>query len=138
MWIKRKTRKMILNLVHFHYRKRFDPQTEQFYYINLMTNDVSWQKPLLLRSTDLVASDDWELMQNDDDDGVVYYYYHARTGRTSWLSEDDAARIVQRRYRCKLAKDFQIKDFKLIAKSLRFQRNARRQYEKNPDSRGKR
>ena len=41
--------------------------------------------------------------------------------------------MVQRKFRLKRAKDYAITDFKQIIKALKFQRNAREQYERNPN-----
>ena len=50
----------------------------------------------------------------------------------TWLSETDAAIIVQKHFRASRANDFKIKDFSQIVVALRFQRQAEDNFTKYP------
>ena len=99
--------------------------------MNTNTGEASWSKPANMGSDDIPDPPDrWERLT--DAEGNVYYY-HAKTGRTSWMSESDAAKLVQRLYRKSKANDFRIKDFMQIVRALKFQRDAEDNYKKFPD-----
>ena len=76
--------------------------------------------------------DVWEKLRSPD--GKSVYYYHALTGRTSYLSEDEAAKVIQSIWRKKMAAEFAIGDMMQIVRALRFQNDAEIKYQKNPES----
>ena len=76
--------------------------------------------------------DVWEKLRSPD--GKSVYYYHALTGRTSYLSEDEAAKVIQSIWRKKMAAEFAIGDMMQIVRALRFQNDAETKYQKNPES----
>ena len=99
-----------------------------------LTGVISWEKPKQL-GDDLDIEDPpdvWEKLRSPD--GKSVYYYHALTGRTSYLSEDEAAKVVQSIWRKRMAREFAIGDFLQIVRALRFQRDALTKYQKNPES----
>ena len=113
------------------YKKRFDPEHQQFYYVNTRTGEVSWDKPINLGSEELPNPRDvWESMT---DQYGNEFFLHALTGRTSWLSEERAAMMVQRQWRRRQASAYRIDDMSVIIKALRFQKDAERKYNMNPD-----
>ena len=62
LYRKRKARKMIRQMIHAAYDKRFDPESGYCYYINLKTQEVKWEKPVNLKSEDIKIKEDWERM----------------------------------------------------------------------------
>jgi hypothetical protein len=99
-----------------------------------LTGVISWEKPKQLGDgLDIEDPPDvWEKLRSPDCKSV--YYYHALTGRTSYLSEDEAAKVVQSIWRKRMAREFAIGDFLQIVRALRFQRDALAKYQKNPES----
>ena len=99
-----------------------------------LTGVISWEKPKQLGDgLDIEDPPDvWEKLRSPD--GKSVYYYHALTGRTSYLSEDEAAKVVQSIWRKRMAREFAIGDFLQIVRALRFQRDALAKYQKNPES----
>jgi len=83
-----------------------------------------------LGSDDIAIEDKWELIKQPD--GTLAYY-HAQTGRWSWLSEDDAARMVQKRFRQSHSSDFAIQTNQL-ARTIHMLRNVGKKYAENPES----
>lgn len=125
----RKAYNLIVVMIHRMYRKQWDPESHRWYYVRFDTGEVSWTKPRLLGSKDLPdPPDKWEACHGAD--GSVYYY-HPLTGRTAWLSEDEAATRVQRLFRKKQGVEFRM-DFPTIVQALSFQRQAELHYQQNP------
>ena len=125
-WLK----KLLLKIV----KKHWDPQVGAFYYVNDRTGAISWEKPKQL-GDDLDIEDPpdvWEKLRQPD--GKSFYYYHALTGRTSYLSEDEAATVIQKFHRKKQAAEFAIGDFMQIVRALRFQNDAEIKFKANPES----
>jgi tetratricopeptide (TPR) repeat protein len=111
--------------------KRWDQTLKQFYYVNTRTGECAWQKPINLGSDDIEDPPDrWEKMV--DEYGNTFYL-HPLTGRSSWLSEEQAAIKTQRLWRKRCAADFHIKDIGTIIKALRFQADAEKKYTMYPD-----
>eukprot|EP00948_MAST-09A_sp_MAST-9A-sp1_P000985 g985.t1 len=131
LWKQKKARDRIRLLLKSLVKKQFDPNSGQWYYLNSRTGEVSWDKPLNMGSEEIPDPPDrWERMT--DGDGNVYYF-HAPTGRTSWMSMDEAATFLQRMFRKSRANDFRITDFSQIVRALKFQRDAEENYKKHPD-----
>ncbi len=135
MWRAKKARDNIKKLLLRVVKKHWDPDAQAFYYVNERTGAISWTKPAAL-GADLDIEDppdEWQKLRNPDG---THYYYHALTGRTSWMSEDEAATVVQKLWRKRMSAEFAIGDFLQIVRALRFQRDAESKYHKNPDSLG--
>merc|ERR1711865_550912 len=89
MWRTFEARQKIMKVIMDLYTKRFDQTLQQFYYVNKRTGECSWTKPINLGSDDIADPEDrWEKMT--DEFGNVFYL-HPLTGRSSWLSEENAA-----------------------------------------------
>jgi hypothetical protein len=130
MYKSRRSMKNMRVIAHRLYTKRRDLESGVWYYVNTINGEEKWEKPYILGSEDLVDPEDkWE--QLPDGNGGVYYL-HALTGRQSWLSEDAAAIIMQKLWHKRQAADFRV-EFSDIIKALKFQRDAEKQYEDNPD-----
>lgn len=53
----RKARRALADALTQRYKKALDPETEQFYYVNLDTTEVSWEPPALVRRSNAELSD---------------------------------------------------------------------------------
>jgi tetratricopeptide (TPR) repeat protein len=131
LWRQKKSRENLRLAIRACYQKQFDASSQQWYYCNLRTGAVHWHKPINLGSEDLDDPPD-EWVEGTDVDGGVYYF-HALTGRYSKLSEAQAAVAVQRLFRKSRSSDFRVKDLGVLAKAVRFQREAKENYFKHPD-----
>ena len=89
--------------VHLQYEKQFDWISRTFFYVHVKTGMRQWTKPkLLCNDEDIIdPPDEWrEIVHRDPEtDALSLYYYNPLTGQTSWLSEYEAARIVQSKFR---------------------------------------
>ena len=105
MWRAKKARDNIKKLLLRVVKKHWDPEVQAFYYVNERTGAISWTKPAGL-GDDLDIEDppdEWQKLRNPDG---THYYYHALTGRTSWMSEDEAATVVQKLWRKRMSAEF--------------------------------
>lgn len=118
----------------FHqYEKIFVRESNTYAYRNVHTDERQWAKPKLLRDDDVHDPvDEWRAEETED--GQTYYVNYG-TGQSSWLSEEDAARLVQRRYRSKHESDLLGKkiEFPDIVKAMNFIHGARTKYADAPD-----
>ena len=64
LYRKRKARQHVRMLISKIYDKRCDPESGYFYYINTITNEVKWEKPLILKQHDIEVKEGWEPMVN--------------------------------------------------------------------------
>lgn len=89
--------------VHLQYEKQFDWVSRTFFYVHIKTGLRQWTKPKLLCDEEDIIDppDEWrEIVHRDPEtDALSLYYYNPLTGQTSWLSEYEAARIVQCKFR---------------------------------------
>jgi len=128
-WRRCQARKVIIGIIHQAYRKQWDPSTRQWYYVRYDTGEVSWRRPYLLGACDLPPPlDSWE--RTRDANGNLYYF-NPFNGRTSWMSEYDAAVLLQKLYRKKQALEFKV-DLPRLVKALRFQRDTEEAYKLHP------
>jgi len=119
------------------YEKIFVRENNVFAYRNIVTDERQWEKPKLLGTHDLNDPvDEWraEEMVDSTTGEKQQYYANYGTGQTSWLSEEDAARMVQRRYRSKHEADLLGKKLHLndVVKAMKFIHGARDRYELEP------
>ena len=112
--------------------KHWDPSAGQFYYLNSLTGAVTWTKPSQLGKIEIEDPPDEWVEMVDEYGGK--YYYHALTGRTSWLSEEEAATLLQRLYRKKQAGEFAITDMMQIVRALKFINTAEESYANRPNA----
>ena len=89
--------------VHAQYEKHFDWTSKTFFYVHIKSGTKQWSKPALLADDEDISDppDEWRTIDyHDPDTGILTKYYsNPFTGQTSWLSEYDAAKIVQRKFR---------------------------------------
>merc|ERR1719502_1986142 len=92
---------------------------------------MQWEKPASMGSEDLAPPpDEWQQVTGED--GRTYWMNPA-TGQTSWMSEDEAARALQRAVRAHQNADFGKPTFQQMLRALRIQREAEDKYEAFPD-----
>ena len=119
------------------YEKIFDRENQIYAYRNKLTDQRQKDKPKLLGEDDLENPvDEWRKEETFDAETgqTVCYYANYATGQSSWLSEEEAARLVQRRYRSKHESDLIGKkiSFADVVKAMQFIKGARMKYEQDP------
>jgi hypothetical protein len=88
--------------VHIQYEKQYDREKKVFFYIHIRTGEVLRTKPFLLKNNDDIKDppDEWRVAETSASDGNTRrYYYNPFTGQSSWISEDEAAAMVQKKFR---------------------------------------
>jgi len=101
-WRGKRAKDEARRMAHLRYEKVFDQAIGTFYYVDLKTGTRQWSKPVSLGSEDIKdPPDEWRTKScNDSNTGEAKKYYtNPFTGQTSWLSEEGAALIVQRKFR---------------------------------------
>eukprot|EP00584_Thalassiosira_punctigera_P027176 CAMPEP_0172580728 /NCGR_PEP_ID=MMETSP1067-20121228/139906_1 /TAXON_ID=265564 ORGANISM="Thalassiosira punctigera, Strain Tpunct2005C2" /NCGR_SAMPLE_ID=MMETSP1067 /ASSEMBLY_ACC=CAM_ASM_000444 /LENGTH=606 /DNA_ID=CAMNT_0013373475 /DNA_START=37 /DNA_END=1854 /DNA_ORIENTATION=- len=136
-WRRLKSRRHAKQKTMQQYEKVYIRESSVYVYRNMLTDERQWEKPKLLGDDDLVDPvDEWRKEETlDPATGQKYQYYaNYATGQSSWLSEEDAARLVQRRYRSKHESDLMGKKIQLpdIVKAMKFIHGARTKYEEDP------
>ncbi|KAL7551886.1 hypothetical protein ACHAWF_015097 [Thalassiosira exigua] len=119
------------------YEKIFVREHNRYAYRNMLTDERQWDKPNLLGGVDLAEPvDEWRKEETVDPatGQKQQYYANYATGQSSWLTEEDAARMVQRRYRSKHESDLVGKKIQLpdIVKAMKFIHGTRAKYEQDP------
>lgn len=124
--------------VHLQYEKQFDWTTKTFFYIHLKSGVRQWTKPALLRDHEDIADppDEWRVIDNHDPEtgNLSRYYLNPLTGQTSWLSEYEAARIVQRKFRKRQTELLlpSMQHFSQIVRTVTMIRDTELKYEQEP------
>ena len=118
-WRRLRARRDVRKLALTIYRKDYDRESGMYYYTNTKNGFASWVKPTSLGAQDVEIEDKWELIKQADGTSA---YYHALTGRWSWMSPDDAARMVQKRFRKSHSSDFAMQTNQL-ARTIHMLRN---------------
>mmetsp|Transcript_33640 Transcript_33640/g.60566 ORF Transcript_33640/g.60566 Transcript_33640/m.60566 type:complete len:757 (-) Transcript_33640:458-2728(-) len=136
-WRRLKSRRCAKETTIHQYEKIFVREDNVYAYRNILTDERQWEKPNLLGDDDLGDPvDEWRKEETlDPATGQKHQYYaNYATGQSSWLTEEDAARLVQRRYRSKHESDLMGKKIQLpdIVKAMKFIHGARTKYEQDP------
>jgi len=136
-WRRLKSRRYAKEKTIHQYEKVYVRESSMYAYRNILTNECQWEKPKLLGDDDLDDPvDEWRREETvDPATGKKHQYYaNYATGQSSWLSEEDAARLVQRRYRAKHESDLMGKKIQLpdIVKAMKFIHGTRTKYEQDP------
>lgn len=132
-WRRIRTQRQAKEQTFAQYEKIYNREYNMYAYRNINTDERQWEKPKLLGHDDLQNPvDEWREVKTED--GRIYYVNYG-TGQSSWVSEENAARLVQRRYRSKHESDLlgariQFPD---IVKAMKFIHGARIKYEQEPD-----
>jgi tetratricopeptide (TPR) repeat protein len=119
------------------YEKIFDRENQIFAYRNMLTDKRQREKPKLLGEDDLGDPvDEWRTEETYDPTTgqTILYYANYATGQSSWLSEEEAARLVQRRFRSKHESDLlgEKISFADVVKAMQFINGARTKFEQDP------
>ena len=118
------------------YEKIFDRENQIYAYRNMLTDKRQIDKPKLLGEDDLGDPvDEWRKEEAYDSitGQMIQYYANYATGQSSWLSEEEAARLVQRRFRSKHESDLLGKkvEFADVVRAMQFIHGAREKYEQD-------
>lgn len=124
--------------IHLQYEKLYDRSVKTFFYNNIKTGERQWYKPTLLGNDDIRdPPDEWRKITYYDPDTscIRTYYFNPFTGQESKLSEEDAARMVQRRFRQSQRIDLigSKLDFSDVAKAISIIRSTEIKYEQYPE-----
>jgi tetratricopeptide (TPR) repeat protein len=125
---------IVRDSIHATVEKLLDREKKVFYYSNKITGDVSWSKPSLLGPGDITdPPNHWRKVEGENDS---IYYFNPCTGQTSWMSVEEAVRLVQSKFRshsltqllggCKLT-------FERVAKALQQIDRAEQKYKESPN-----
>ena len=138
VWRSKKARKIAKGEVYAQYEKNFDRSSQKYFYIHVRTGEKQWEKPRVLSAGDDVDEppDEWRTEDHlDPETNIVQtYYFNPLTGQTSWLSEEDAARIVQRKFRKRQIQELLNSNlsFGKIVQAVRFSSDIEFKYQENP------
>lgn len=103
LWRAKCARTKARKQVHIQYEKNFDWASKAFFYVHIKSGTRQWTKPALLHVDEDIIDppDEWreKVYHDPETDILTTYYSNPFTGQTSWLSESDAARIVQLKFR---------------------------------------
>ena len=130
IWRQKKARRKMRLRARKQFEKMWDNENMCYYYINVRTGAIQWHKPYILGSEDLNDPvDEWRKITGED--GNVFYQ-NPCTGQTSWMSEDEAAKIMQRLVRTHQSRDFGTPTIGEVIKALKFQNVAEMNFKKDP------
>ena len=139
LWRQGLAKRNIQKKVKSIYVKIFDRASASFFYFNTQNGTRQWHKPVLLYKHDDIDDprDEWKPTEYiDNETGEKHLFYTNNfTGQRSWLTEDEAARLLQRKYRVKMSKDLlgpSKLDFCQVARAVTFIRKAEEQYKSDP------
>ena len=123
--------------VREQFEKAYSREEKQFYYVNKKTGIAQWEKPYLLGNDDLdPPKDEWRKEEKTGigAEEVITFFRNLATGQTSSLSEEDAAKMMQRKFRERQSNI--LLDFKAslaaVANAVKFIKSTESNYAKNP------
>lgn len=129
--------KVARNEVHLQYEKYFDRNEHRFFYIHTRARFVKRTKPCLLSDGDDIANppDEWRVVNTTQETETRTFYFNPFTGQSSWLSETDAASMVQRVFRRRQEKILLTSHltFKQVVDAMGFVRDIETKYAANPN-----
>ena len=125
-------------MIREQFEKVFDRENGAYYYVNSKTGACQWTKPVLLGDEDLeIPRDEWRRIECTPSrpGGPTAYYHNPGTGQTSWMSEEQAARMLQRRVRERQAADITGPklDMATVASAVKFISDAKKAFAEEPD-----
>ena len=139
IWRQAVTKRNVQTKIKSIYEKSYDRASASFFYVNTQNGRRQWHKPVLLYKEDDIDDpvDEWKPTEYIDKETAEKHVFYTNnfTGQRSWLTEDEAARLVQRKYRVKMSKDLlgPIKlDFCQVARAVTFVRKTEEQYKSDP------
>lgn len=138
VWRGKRAKMMAKEEVFRQYEKCFDVTLRAFFYINIQTSQKQWTKPRLLSENDDIADppDEWRTAEYFDRETNTSkkYYFNPLTGQSSWITEVEAARILQRKFRTRATQDLITSNlnFSQIVKAVKYTDDIERKYKHNP------
>lgn len=135
---RKKSLEFSLRKIYETFEKAYDRESRSYYYINKSTGMSQWNKPQLLGREDIeLPVDEWRRIekQQSETDTVEVYYFNLATGQTSFFTEEEAAKIVQRKFRKAHLSDLlesQKMDLCTVARVLKFINDTKNNYSSNP------
>jgi len=125
-------------LIKEQFEKVFNRENGAYCYVNSKTGACQWTKPVLLGDEELeIPRDEWRRIECTPSrpGGPTAYYHNPGTGQTSWMSEEQAARMLQRRVRERQEADITGPklDFASLVSAIKFMNDAKEAYEEQPD-----
>ena len=138
VWRCKQGRKIAKEKVYAQYEKHFDRNSQTYFYVHVRTGEKQWKKPSVLAKEDNVDDppNKWrnEEYLDPETNQTQTYYYNPFTGQTRWLSEEDAARIVQRKFRTRQTQYLLNSNlsFGKIIHAVRFSRDVEVKYQEEP------
>lgn len=125
-------------MIREQFEKVFDRENGACYYVNSKTGACQWTKPVLLGDEELdIPRDEWRRIECSPSrpGGPTAYYHNPGTGQTSWMSEEQAARMLQRRIRERQAADITGPklDMATVASAIKFISDAKKAFAEEPD-----
>jgi Splicing factor len=138
VWRGKRARMMAKEEIFRQYEKCFDMTLRAFFYVNIHTSQKQWSKPRLLSENDDIDDppDEWRAAEYFDQETKTSknYYFNPRTGQSSWITEEDAARILQRKFRARITQDLIMSNlnFSQIVHAVKYTEEIERKYKQNP------
>lgn len=132
-WRQVMARVLARHKVELYFEKFYDREYRLFYYVDNRSRRSSWEKPRALGSQDLKSPiDEWRELK--DENGSKCYFNPA-TGQSTYLSEDEAAIMLQRYYRkhASLQVTGRKVDFFLASKAIYFIDRTLSNYQRDPE-----
>lgn len=139
VWRRKKAKILASNEVHLQYEKIFDRSSKRYFYVHKRTGEKHWTKPKVLSCNDDIKDPPDEWRKESYIDPITHeshtFYFNPATGQTSWLSEEEAARLVQQKFRSKQMSELlclkQV-DFRQIVKIVKFCHDVEERYKEEP------
>ena len=99
IWRARIARRSMRRLIREVYRKKYDPVSKMYFYLNTKTNVSYWEKPVFLGADDLELTARTSAMV-----GVPFIEHHTPRFTAETLTEDEAATHLQGIWRARVAR----------------------------------
>ena len=131
VWRMRQARRYIKEIIYERFEKRFDRSTATYFYIDPKCRLTFSKKPIGLGKEDLEDPKDvWIL---DEDSSGVDMWINPMYGMSSYLSQDENARIIQRCVKNHQASALGSPTIGEMIRAIKFQREAASRYADYPD-----
>ena len=138
VWRSKQGRKIAKEKVYAQYEKHFDRISQTYFYVHVRTGEKQWEKPCVLaREDDLYdPPNEWRTEEYVDPQTsqAKIYYYNPLTGQTRWLSEEDAARMLQRKFRLRQTQSLLDSNlsFDKVVHAVQFSRDVELKFQEDP------
>jgi len=137
MWRSKCAQQQTKKNIHNQFEKAFDRTTQEYIYINTITGISQWTKPVMLGSEDIKdPADEWRSLEHIDQQNVKKTFFtNLYTGQSSWLSEEDAVRLLQKKFRERRLLDLlgPKLNFCQVVKAVTIMKESEKNYERSPE-----